>query len=1152
MELYEILCKSRYFEKLAAKHGVTRGEVEDVIFERPSIRFRQKGKARGEDSYLAYGASKRSAMTAPKLFRRFGVCLLLTLVIFVVRRPVAQEPSDEQAAQSPAPNQERSTDNATLNLHRWGAVTLFHGLPSDRVNAIAEDLSGVLWFGTDNGLAHYDGRNVEAAPNESALPSRRILALKLDTRGDLWIGTDAGAARLREGRIEVLPETRNRSAPGIASSPQGEITVVTTGGEIICYQEQVEKELRSESAPRNRLIATRLDPNSHPLLKSPNQSNAVLPLTAIAATFRGDWLIGSSGRGLMINRANELREASIKPPRPYFISSIYDDGERVWLAERPSNEAGGLWLWKDGALTRTSLDAGAITSVHGGGGELWAGASKQGAFLLKVENGDVKRLEHLTFENTAGGLRSNRINTIFRDREGVVWFGTDRGVCRYDRNSFRASNVSDNPQSNFVRVMLTAANGGTWLGANRGLFKLAASAGESGADSWVEAAEMQGRSIYALVENGGAIWAGTSGGLFVKSKDASIFTRVPSTPETTVTITSETEQSQPPDSPQPGDGSANPQSAIANPQSRESVRAIVSFRGQIYAAFYARGIERIENNASGFTRAPVLADAAAQRAICLAVERDNGVDAALWFGTTDGELRRFAPDNGSQTTSFTLPQKQPAADRAVRAIVASGKRIWIGASQGLYLREGDSIREIKPDVDVRSLFVTREATPENAAREIVWIATQNAGLIKLLPDQYVFARFDTEQGLASQQVFAVAPGANNEIWIGTNRGVTRHRPSAVEPRLQIKRLVANQIYLPEYLTAELSLPHTQRNLLLEVTGVGSKTFPSQFQYEFALLDKNKNEVKKVQTHDPLFAVENLQSGPYTIIARAISRDLVYSAPLSVRLRIRSAPFPWPTLLLATLLAIAVAAAVWAFRQQLRLATTNRALEKTNVDLTETRLRLANETETERSRIARDLHDQTLADLRHLLVMTDQLPNSTGDESAPTPAVLRREIEAISSEIRHICEDLSPSALENIGFLPALESALSNSVAQLPAEEKFAYEFVCEPNLEERLRLSHIEQIQLYRMVQEALNNICRHARANEVKMTARAENSTDLLIEVCDDGVGFDRARINRTGHGIANIRSRANLIGARAEWNDARPGCRFEIRKPGCVSIED
>ena len=55
MELYEILWKSQYVEKLAAKHSVTTDEVEEVIFGRPHIRFWEKGKVRGEDLYLAYG-----------------------------------------------------------------------------------------------------------------------------------------------------------------------------------------------------------------------------------------------------------------------------------------------------------------------------------------------------------------------------------------------------------------------------------------------------------------------------------------------------------------------------------------------------------------------------------------------------------------------------------------------------------------------------------------------------------------------------------------------------------------------------------------------------------------------------------------------------------------------------------------------------------------------------------------------------------------------------------------------------------------------------------------------------------------------------------------------------------------------------------------
>ncbi|MEK7834080.1 MAG: ATP-binding protein, partial [Acidobacteriota bacterium] len=86
----------------------------------------------------------------------------------------------------------------------------------------------------------------------------------------------------------------------------------------------------------------------------------------------------------------------------------------------------------------------------------------------------------------------------------------------------------------------------------------------------------------------------------------------------------------------------------------------------------------------------------------------------------------------------------------------------------------------------------------------------------------------------------------------------------------------------------------------------------------------------------------------------------------------------------------------------------------------------------------------------------------------------------------------------------------------------------------RLQLSQIEQIQLYRIVQEALNNVCRHAEAKQVRLIVRAENS-DLLIEVCDDGKGLIDSAMNRTGHGLANIRSLANLIGAQVSWQDAR-----------------
>ncbi len=113
-----------------------------------------------------------------------------------------------------------------------------------------------------------------------------------------------------------------------------------------------------------------------------------------------------------------------------------------------------------------------------------------------------------------------------------------------------------------------------------------------------------------------------------------------------------------------------------------------------------------------------------------------------------------------------------------------------------------------------------------------------------------------------------------------------------------------------------------------------------------------------------------------------------------------------------------------------------------------RLQLASEAEAERRRIARDLHDQTLADLRRLLLLTDEMQRNdapaqvtgggmiqTTTASAVDPSELRAEIESISQEVRRICEDLSPSVLENVGFAAALEWALSGAVAHTPEGRK---------------------------------------------------------------------------------------------------------------------
>jgi len=300
-------------------------------------------------------------------------------------------------------------------------------------------------------------------------------------------------------------------------------------------------------------------------------------------------------------------------------------------------------------------------------------------------------------------------------------------------------------------------------------------------------------------------------------------------------------------------------------------------------------------------------------------------------------------------------------------------------------------------------------------------------------------------------------------------------------------------------------------------------------------------------------MEKLSAGKYKVVARAFTKDLLPATPLTFEFTVARAPFPWTSTALAVLLLLALIALAWGYVQNRRIHRTSAELASANRELADARLRLANETEAERRRIARDLHDQTLADLRHLALMVDQLPVNLDPHIRPNrppsaPGALRHEIESISQEVRRICEDLSPSALENVGLSAALQFALAHAVEHAAPDCRFAYEFICDDRLDEKLNLPPSTQIQIYRIAQEALSNICRHSGARHVKMKATlpADHAFELRIE--DDGRGFaESATRKNSGRGLANIRARASMIDAEVQWSKSEDGGTvFGLHKRG------
>jgi signal transduction histidine kinase len=982
-------------------------------------------------------------------------------------------------------------------------------LPSDRTHAIAQTEFGVTWFATDRGLARYDGRRTSAI-NAEGLPPGRVLTLKADESGALWIGTENGAARLANARFETIPETAGKVITTIISPQSGRAIMASETGQIFDCQVKQSTSVSSTDRSSERYqapsFAVRTIPDQ-PLQSMDKDHPGPLKLTSLALA--GDKLYaGTQSRGVIVIEHGEAREV-VSKPRSYFINALELDSKgRLWTGARVRLEEGGLFDNGDPLKPmKTNASTGPVTAIaRGSGDDIWVATDGRGAFHFQ----DRKPTEHFTFEGTGGALRSDHIFGVFVDSEEVVWFATDKGVCRYDPHAMRAETISEDPGTNYVRALWRTSRGRLLAGTNSGLFTF-----DADTRHWRAIPELGRRIIFAINEDrNGRVLVAAAGGLFASpAANEMNFTRV-------------------------GGEDRSPQS--------DSVRAITAAGGSTYVASFGYGVEKLDGARRTLVWPETNSDEHLREVISLGTD-PNG---SLVIGTASAGVFIF---DGKRTSSDSSLDKLKGG--GISSIAGDGADVWLAADKGLYLYQAGQLKEIIPGTNARALAVVADNS-----RKQIWCGTLGNGLIKVtLDDQFgaIVSRLDVEQGLPSQRVFAVWSERNADgsesIIAGTNRGLVRYEPGHVAPTVLPARIISQRIHEQSELRSGLRLDYPQNSLLLDVTAISSRTFPEQFQYAFALYDSSGKVIREKLSHDSQFAMEKLKPGTYKVLARAFTKDLTPATPLAFEFTVARAPFPWTSTALGVLLLFALIALGWGYFQNRRIHRTSAALASANRELADARLQLANETEAERRRIARDLHDQTLADLRNLALLVDRLPASDGQNVRPNrapsaPGTLRSEIELISQEVRRICEDLSPSALENVGLSAALQFALAHAVEHAAPDCKFEYEFVCDDGLDEKLNLPASVQIQIYRVAQEALSNICRHANAKHVKMSIAVTDSGVFDLQIEDDGRGFDRSGAKKKpGRGVANIRARASMIDAEVDWTKRDGGGTvFVLQKKG------
>lgn len=198
-------------------------------------------------------------------------------------------------------------------------------------------------------------------------------------------------------------------------------------------------------------------------------------------------------------------------------------------------------------------------------------------------------------------------------------------------------------------------------------------------------------------------------------------------------------------------------------------------------------------------------------------------------------------------------------------------------------------------------------------------------------------------------------------------------------------------------------------------------------------------------------------------------------------------------------------------------------------------------EEERRRIARDLHDETSQVVASLSAHLEAAANVLPETSVKAKTLLKKARElstSILDELHKVIYELHPFLLDDVGLVATVESLIDNDL-------KTSGLNVGLKTKGKTRRLSPEKELTLFRVIQEALGNIVRHAKAKNVTVSFTFQRDT-LKVQIIDDGIGFDVERATDVkerprGLGILGMRERTGLINGTMSIH-ARPGKGTEI----------
>jgi signal transduction histidine kinase/ligand-binding sensor domain-containing protein len=798
------------------------------------------------------------------------------------------------------------------------------------------------------------------------------------------------------------------------------------------------------------------------------------------ATFQG---------GLFRIRDSRLERVLHEVPksRPPLINQlILDDhgtvhfrrGEEIWqvandvpsLVEKPSDD-----LKERFARDHEKQISGGRAVETGVGGEVAQLRTKDGRRWAADDTGRLV-IDGKIPVDLPGVASPYVFNELLEDREGNVWVATPlSGLARVRPSRVEPLSTTDGPEPAAFAVMQDRS--GDWWIANR----------RGGIDRWssdrVEHLELVPTGYQRPVST---MFEDSKGQLWVAARGGSVFLRRP-------------------------DGSFSQQFSRTQVPSKvrtiqEDGQGVLWFGGTQGVASYDGKTVRQYGEADGFPKCEVSV-----------ILRDRK---RVLVGTNDGQV--FAVENG---VFRLLGNPAPLKHWWVSGLLAvSEDELWATTlGGGVFLWNGKSWQQFAADDGLPDLRLTSILSDD---RGYLWFGSLG-GILRASRQEFLdrarkpdrqlhWLRLDRSDGLPTRECIggyqpAGWKGKDGRMWFPTGSGVVRVRPDVVEvnkvpPPVYLRSTRINGVQQEEQEGSIEAGPGRSR---VEFRFVGlSYSAPEKVTYRARLqgLDDSWRELGNQR----FAAYEAVPPGRYTFEVMAVNGDGVWSKQ-AARVAIRIKPHFWESawfILTMTALTLAGTAAIGWYVARRRMKQRIQALK------------IRNARESERTRIARDLHDDLGASLTEISILS-ALAAEGGDESAMRPALdqLSNKAKAVVGTLDEIVWAVNPR-----------DDTLRSLVDYLAA---FAREFLDTASIALRIDIPrNIPETPLdapvrhgvFLAAREALNNLVKHSKATQARLAVQVDASK-LEIRIEDNGRGFSQ-EWEAKGYGVANLRERMQAAG--------------------------